>query len=191
MINICDYFEIKTTNWGCHPIFLERFMKVNELLEKETVKGLYAAVKFSKDTIDRILKYCGDKDIPNILNPEDFHSTLCYSRKLVPDFKPVDELFEEGKPKKFEIWESPPNAFKEEKTFCLVLKYSSSYMENRFKEIMDMGATYDYDEYKPHLTISYDVGEGFDVSKLVDIDAIAPLDIIGEYSEELDLDKNY
>lgn len=164
-------------------------MKLRELLEKEE-KGLYAAVKFSSDTIQKIIDFAG-KSIPNLLKKKDFHSTLIYSRKPVKGFKPTPKLNEFGQPTKFEIWESPPNAFKKEKTYCLVMKYDCNYMHNRWKEAMDMGATYDYDEYKPHVTLSYDVGKDFKISDLPSISKLGELKITNEYSEDLDVDKTF
>ncbi len=166
-------------------------MKVKELLKEEKKEGLYAAVRFSTETVDRIVKFASETGIPNLLKVEDFHSTLAYSRKPVAEFTPISELNEIGTPSSFEIWESPPNAFKPEKTFCLVLKYDSDYMHKRFNEIMSMGATYDYDEYKPHLTFSYDVGADFKVENLPPVKQLGKLNIVGEYSEVLDLYKTF
>ena len=166
-------------------------MKVKELLKEEKKEGLYAAVRFSTETVDRIIKFASEIGIPNLLKVEDFHSTLAYSRKPVAEFTPISELNEIGIPSSFEIWESPPNAFKPEKTFCLVLKYDSDYMHKRFNEIMSMGATYDYDEYKPHLTFSYDVGADFKVENLPPVKQLGKLNIVGEYSEVLDLHKTF
>lgn len=166
-------------------------MKVKELLKEEKKEGLYAAVRFSTETVDRIVKFASETGIPNLLKVEDFHSTLAYSRKPVTEFTPISQLNEIGIPSSFEIWESPPNAFKPEKTFCLVLKYDSDYMHKRFNEIMSMGATYDYDEYKPHLTFSYDVGPDFKVENLPPVKQLGKLNIVGEYSEVLDLDKTF
>ena len=165
-------------------------MKVKELL-KEKKEGLYAAVKFSSETVDRIMKFGFENEIPNLLKVEDFHSTMAYSRVPVPKFTPISNIDEIGIPTSFEIWASPPNAFKEEETHCLVLKYDCDYMHKRFDEIMSMGATYDYDEYKPHMTISYDVGKDFDIKKLPKASDIGKLHIVGEYTEILDLDKTF
>lgn len=166
-------------------------MKVKDILVEAKKEGLYAAVKFSEDTLNRILKFAEAANIPNLLKVEDFHSTLAYSRKPVNDFTPISELNEEGIPSSFEIWESPPNAFKPEKTFCLVLKYDSDYMHKRFNEIMALGATYDYDEYKPHMTFSYDVGADFKLEDLPPVKQLGKLNIVNEYSEVLDLDKTF
>ena len=166
-------------------------MKLKELLNENKTEGLYVAVKFSDECVDRILDYCDSVNIPNVLNRSDFHSTLAYSRKPVPDFSPESEIDVVGKPKGFEIWPSEPNAFKKEKTYCLVMKFDCDYMTNRFNEIMSMGATYDYDKYQPHITLSYDVGEDFDTSVLPDIAKIGTISIVSEYSEKLDFDKTY
>ena len=166
-------------------------MQVKDVLVEAKKEGLYAAVKFSDDTLERIQKFAKVANIPNLLQATDFHSTLAYSRKPVNDYSPVDGLDEIGTPTSFEIWESPPNAFKKEKTYCLVLKYDSDYMHKRFNEIMAMGATYDYDSYKPHMTFSYDVGSEFDIKKLPNIKQLGLLNITKEYKEVLDLDKTF
>lgn len=166
-------------------------MKVKDILVEASKEGLYAAVKFSDETLDRIQQFAKDAKIPNFLKLDDIHSTLAYSRKPVSEYVPIDELDEIGNPTGFEIWESPPNAFKPEKTFCLVLKYDCEYMHSRFQEIMSMGATYDYDEYKPHMTFSYDVGVDFKLKSLPPIVKLGVLNITKEYSEVLNLDKTF
>lgn len=166
-------------------------MKVKNILVETKKEGLYAAVKFSDDTIERIQKFAKVANIPNLLQATDFHSTLAYSRKPVKSFSPIEELDEVGTPTGFDIWESPPNAFKPEKTYCLVLTYDSDYMHRRFNEIMAMGATYDYDSYKPHMTFSYDVGPEFDLKKLPNIKDLGLLNITSEYKEVLDLNKTF
>jgi len=162
-------------------------MKLKDFIIEKKTKGLYVGVKLSDDTVKRIVAYCKKAKIPNVLDPKEFHSTLAYSRKPVNDFVPNEKIKEKGIPNKFEVWPSDPNAFKEDKTYCLVLKYDSDYMQNRFDEIMKMGATYDYDEYRPHVTLSYDVGKDFDIKKLPSLSNMKTFYITGEYSEPLDL----
>lgn len=162
-------------------------MKLRDFLIERKTNGLYAAVYFSDDTINRISKYCKKAKIPNTLDTNDFHSTLAYSRKPLNNFVPIEKLNETGIPIGFEVWASEPNAFKDDKTHCLVLHYESDYMRKRFDEILDLGATYDFDEYNPHISFSYDVGASFDIESLPPVDELGLLNIIGEYSEPLDL----
>ncbi len=166
-------------------------MLLKQILTENKKNGLYVGTKFSADTLDRIQQFAKQANIPNLLSMDDFHSTLAYSRKPVNDFTPISELDEVGIPSSFEIWESPPNAFKPEKTYCLVLKYDSEYMHKRFNEIMTLGATYDYDEYKPHMTFSYDVGKDFKLEDLPPVKQLGKLKIVSEYTEILDINKTF
>lgn len=166
-------------------------MKLKHLFENVNNTGLYVGVKFSENTLNKIQKFCKEHKIPNALKKKDFHCTIAYSRKPVPNFKPIKTVKETGKPIKFEIWESPPNVYKDKTTYCLIVKIDSEYLHVRFNNIIDMGATYDYDEYKPHLTLSYDVGKDFDIKTLRSIDDLGQFEIITEYSEKLDLGKTF
>jgi len=156
-------------------------------------KGTYAGLHFSADTIDKLINYSKENNIPNAVSEDEYHSTLLYSRKFLPEYEPQGELATplSATPTKLEIWESPANAFKDDVTNCLILKMDCPEQVSRFNELMDThDATYDFDEYKPHTTLSYDVGD-LNLESLSDVTAIGPLDIVEEYSEELNLDKTY
>jgi len=167
-------------------------LKSEEFITEEN-KGTYAGLKFSEDTVNRLINYAQNNDVPNILSEDEFHSTLLYSRKFLPEYKPKGMLDTSSlaTPEKVEIWESPANAFKDKATRCLVLKYNCNEQVDRFNQLMDEhDATYDYDEYKPHTTLSYDVGD-LQVEDFSAVEEIGKLEIVEEYVEELNLDKNY
>ena len=74
------------------------------------------------------------------------------------------------------------------------MKFKSKTLSNRHNEIMKNNpkAVYDFPEYIPHITLSYDV-EDFDVSKL---DYKSLSDYLGgtiengvEYTEDLNIEK--
>lgn len=48
----------------------------------------------------------------------------------------------------------------------VVLRVASRDLTYRFEEMIERGASSDYPDYKPHVTISYDVPEGFDLSEI-------------------------
>ncbi len=161
-------------------------MKVNDLIqglvqEKEDEKpGTYAGVKFSDDTIAALEKYTKDNKIPNALPADKYHTTLLYSRKHLPNYKPEGDYKTPmtGSPTGFEIW---PNY--DSSKNCLVLSYSCPQLYQRHHKLMNQhGATYDFDEYKPHVTLSYDVGN-LKVDKLPTFED--SLEITSEYDEEL------
>ena len=150
-------------------------------------------MKFADESVQKILDYANKNDIPNILDKKDFHTTLIYSRKHLPKFVPMGDLEHPlvGFPMKFDIWPSPPNAFKKEETHCLILLYKCQEQEDRFDEIMtEHDAMYDYDEYNTHVTFSYDVGPNFTLDNL-DASLVGELSLVKEYSEDLDLDKTF
>lgn len=123
-------------------------------------EGLYGAVKFLSTTNSRLYHFAKEHDIPNPVKSEDYHTTFIYSRKSVP-IKTLGKLPDpvEIKHSTFE-WD----LFGPSKNI-LVIKFESMFLHYRWKYAMDRGASYDFPEYIPHVTLSYDA-EGFDHSKL-------------------------
>ena len=160
-------------------------MKLEELKE-EKQKGSYAGVKFSKKTNDDLVNYIKANKIIGGVPKNKLHCTLLYSRKFLPDYKAKGKLSPPmiGKPKGFHIWKTQSGKH------ALVLTFSCPELVKRHKELMkDHDAQYDYDEYKTHVTLSYDVGEEFKIKDLKDIeDFVENIEIVKEYQEDLDLD---
>lgn len=160
-------------------------MKLFELKEQ---KGTYAGVKFDDKTNDTVLKYIKNNKIPNGLPADKMHSTILYSRKFLPSYKPAGEYDEimKGTPTSFDVW--PSSNEDGSSANCLVLKYDCSELAKRHKELMDEhNATYDFPKYEPHITLSYDIGN-LDIKKLPDIKGVLPfINIVKEYGEDLDL----
>ena len=164
-------------------------MKLTDLIneEKEEAKGTYAAVSFSEDTIDGIKKYIKENDIPNHTKFDKMHTTLLYSKKYCPDYKPAGKLDKPmiGKGTGFEKWPSQPDD-DGKVAMCLVMRYDCSELSKRHKELMkEHDATYDFDEYKPHITFSYDVA-GLQCKDLPKFEG--KIEIVEEYGEDLNMD---
>lgn len=160
-------------------------MKLEELAKnKKTPDGTYVGVKFNKETVDRIKKFIKLNNIPNPIKSESFHCTVIYSRKYLPTFKPKGKIDPAwiGKVKKLDIFKSQSG------TNCLVIIFKCPELTARHKQIMkDYDATYDFDEYHCHITISYDCGK-FDPSSIEDLESvIGDIIIDDEYSEDLNL----
>lgn len=160
---------------------------IRDILSEQQDRGTYAGVRFSKGTTERIRQFGKDNNIPCLLKPNYMHSTLLFSRKYLPNYRSqgkIDPPYK-GTPKSLEIWPT-----QDEKN-CLVLRYDCQDLVDRHHELMDKHqATYDFPEYIPHVTLSYDVGS-LDVDKLPAItDYVDELQIVEEYKEDLDLDWN-
>ena len=155
-------------------------MKIFEMLDQT---GTYAGVRFDPATTDALIKYTQDGKIPNPLPPKEYHSTILYSSRPCPEYKPLGDLKEPwmGHSPKIEVW--PTQSGKR----CLVIHYKSDDLENRHNELMKKhNATYDFPEFKSHMTLSYDIGD-FDETTLPDItDYLSHFVINHEYYEPLD-----
>lgn len=169
-------------------------MKIKEILEEASEpinvkKGTYAGAHFSPATVDALSQYCKTHNIPNAIAPDKFHTTILYSRKYCPDYKAAgkyDPMLVGKALGNFHVWKTSPSDPNAEKTNCLILPFDCPDLAARHKELMDThGATYDYDEYKPHVTLSYNIGD-------LDVDSLPPfegdIEIADEYQEDLDLD---
>lgn len=162
-------------------------MKVKEILEKDSNKKVtYAGVRFSAFTKSAIMAYIKDNKIPNPIGIDALHSTVLYSKKFLPNYESTGKYAKPlvGKPTKFEKW--PSLSDDKNGARCLVLKYDCSELIDRHNKLMEEhDATFDFPEYKPHITFSYDVA-GFkdkDLPKFKD-----DIEIIEEYQKELTLD---
>ena len=166
-------------------------MKLSELtgltlfLEDKKPTGTYAAAKLSKETKKQVKQYLKDNDIADACDVDDMHCTILFSRKHLPDYTAAGKYDTPIKAKStgFEIWKSKPKEGESKNVLVLTLK--SKEMTARHKELMkEHDATYDFDQYKPHVTFCYDFKDG-DPKKLSKID----FDIIfdTEYSENLSI----
>lgn len=158
-------------------------MKMQELMEKKKTKGTYAGVRFSDATKDAVAGFIKEHNIPNGVPADKLHSTLLYSRKFCPDYKATGKLEDtmSGTPSGFAVWDNA-----ESTTNCLVLEYDCSDLVDRHKFLMDEhGATHDFDDFKTHITFSYDIGDT-DYKKLPKF--TSPIEIVEEYGEDLNLD---
>lgn len=132
----------------------------------------YCCSIFDETTNKKLKQYCQKYNIPNI--PSDFHATMVYSRVHV-DFEPLEFVgvtipaYNTG----FSKW-------KTDKSWIIVLTLNSKWLNYRFREAKELGATWDFPEYSPHITLSYDAYD-YDITQLhpIDFDLI----IESEYCE--------
>lgn len=157
-------------------------MKLSEI---KNSKGTYVGYKVVVKTQKELAEYMDQNEIPNPLDPKKIHTTLIYSRKYLPDFEPRGPISVSAKPKEFVVWKGNDGSG-EKKANCLILLLSCPEAEKRHKQIMDeYGATFDYDKFQPHITLSYDIGDmNIKDLKLPDI----TIEYSEEYEEDLDLD---
>ena len=160
-------------------------MKLTEIQESNNKKpGTYAGVRFSSETTKKLIQFAKKNKIPNMLEESKLHTTLLYSRKHLPDYQPAGEYnpILVGTPKGWEIWQSQPDD-NGERSNILVLTFECPALSQRHEDLMQQHqATFDFDEYKPHVSITYNAGDmdAKDLPKFTD-----DLEIVEEYHEEL------
>jgi len=155
--------------------------------------GTYAAVKFSKESTRRINNFLKEFNLEKDFD-DDYHCTLIYSRKLIPFYKTSkgvkqvknkasNSLSKLISVKGIGTFDTP-----EGKNLHLVL--NCKFCELRFKEAMQKGAEYDYNQYVPHITLLYDSQISDDKLKEMDkASKLLKLEISEEYIEPLN--ENY
>lgn len=94
---------------------------------------------------------------------EDMHVTMAYSKRPVDWFK-IEPAWNQQDDGRLEV---PPGGarmmslFGKEVQNVLVLQFSSSQLSWRFQDFINAGASWDWPDFQPHLTISYDVSQSW------------------------------
>lgn len=150
--------------------------------------GTYIAVHFSKETQDKLADLAEELGISreNRVERKKMHCTIVYSRKPFKDFSIPGKIDPPwiGTPTELEIF--PTQGGKR----ALVLRFDCPEMKERHEYFnKEYGAQYDYDEYKIHATLCYDVGEDWQIPKDFDIKSVIDkIEVSEEYYEPLNLD---
>lgn len=157
-------------------------MRLDEILQEGTVKGTYAGVRLSPSSAAKLFAYAQEHNVPSPIPESEYHVTLLYSRKVHPDYEAPGDYKTPltARTKGFTLLGDEKDA--------LVVLIDCSELEKRHHHLMKKhGATWDWPDYKPHVSLSYEA-KGFDVSGLRASD-IGTLTLTTEYREDLDLDE--
>lgn len=126
----------------------------------ESKAGTYAAVRPLHPDAQHLKNVMKDYGVPNPEKADKLHCTLLYSRKHLPNYVPDTSMTHVVCVSSLEMWltRSGKN--------CLVMKLDAPSLIDRHKDLMTMhDAEYDYPEYKPHVSLSYDIGD-YDITEL-------------------------
>lgn len=126
-------------------------MKTLEELRKSlSNQGTYAKLQLSYESRQELFNYVKKLGIENPIDKDQYHATLIYSRKEIPEAYSRNDLqsvfLAFGKD-----WKIFPS---KEMGQCLVLVLDCPSAHDFHEEFMKMGATHDYPEFTPHITIS-------------------------------------
>lgn len=143
-------------------------------------QGRYVAVKYNTETATQIQQIQQLRKVPFPVKPEKLHTTIHYSRKWFhwENSKQLEHSYDAIGTLK--VWNT-----KYGNTLVMLLSGpAADYMTQRHKVGRVLGAEYDFEEYIPHITLSYNVG-----SVQFNTDEKIPLLLnFTEYDEPLDDD---
>lgn len=154
-------------------------------LEKLYGRILQSVAKFSSYSIrrplyvsrpvenaDEIIAWAKSVGFSTTLPAEDMHVTICYSKEPV-DWLPLEHWAD--------TLEVPPegvrtlafsNDYADRTVAALgsdgavVLRFESAPLSARHQYFLDRGASWDYDAYHPHVTLTYEAPDGLDLSTM-------------------------
>lgn len=155
------------------------------------IPGTYAAVTYTEESLDRLFRFANAANIPNLVDPDDVHTTMIFSKVPIASIEHGTIDFTQANlvayPDRFESWLTRPMEDVIQ-TRCLILKLASEHLE-WYHEMLSrcFNAIYDFEKYTPHIALSYDIAD-FQYSELQDkVKEIGKLDVESFYAEDLDL----
>ena len=119
--------------------------------DRMAASPLYAALQVDRASADALAAWATAQGVLNIVQPAEMHVTTVYSRTPVPLYESDDLSTEVVPPARMGLRLLGP----EDKP-SLVLTLESSLAQHRHAVARELGASWDYPEYIPHLTLSYD-----------------------------------
>ena len=106
-----------------------------------------------------IIKWAKAQGFPTTLPADDMHVTICFSRTPV-DWMKIGEAWSNNDDGGIEV--KPGSVRLVERLGdkgAVVLMFNSNDLAWRHEDFKRIGATWDHEEYQPHITITYDVGD--------------------------------
>ena len=151
---------------------MNKFKKYLTEQDELSKKGTYVAVKFSEKSNNELVEFARQLGLPD---GRPYHCTVAYSKVFFEYPKLQDIKIELAKIKQYRQFG--------ERGEALVLELDCPFLDILHEKIMkdNPQATYDFESYIPHVTLSYDF-ESFEIpNRIPHFD----LEIEGIYSEEL------
>lgn len=147
-----DGLQLGGSNQGQSPNDLQGpLVSIEAFFHKpfvEAVKAEIDSLYVHRDLIntDDVRAWAKDQGFTSTLPDDDMHVTLCYSKTPVVGAEPLTDnvTVTDGYRK--------VSQFKD----ATVLEFGSSEFADRNRDLADMGATSDFPQYHPHVTITYD-----------------------------------
>jgi 2'-5' RNA ligase len=138
-------------------------MKLATLSEYAKHKdGTYVALEMSQSSMDLLDHFVeANLGLDERVTKNSYHITLIYSRTPVPDAEKLSQgVTVKADAVGYEIFVTKDGGK------CLVLRVESAEARALNNTLTAMGATSDYDSYKPHVTLAYNITQDIDPETL-------------------------
>jgi len=104
---------------------------------------------------DEIMTWARREGFGSLLPPGDLHVTICYSTQPI-DWMRIPEPWDEKEDGSLIIKPGGPRAVGSLGPRAVVLFFNSTVLHWRHETIKQMGASWPYDTYQPHVTLTYE-----------------------------------
>lgn len=132
-----------------------------------------------------LIAWAKENGFTSTLSADDMHVTVLYSKTAVDPMK-MGESWSGDEQGRIRVKPGGPRAIERFGENAVVLLFASWDLESRHRSMVEAGGSHDFDEYHPHVTLSYEMPAD------VDLAAIKPyagaLEFGPELFEPLDLD---
>jgi hypothetical protein len=102
----------------------------------------------------QIMQWAREQGIEKMLAPDDLHVTVAYSKTSI-DWTEIGEDWHSDPRGRIHLKPGSTRAFEEFGDGAKVLVFASNDLKWRNEEIIRVGASWDFDGYHPHITITY------------------------------------
>lgn len=102
---------------------------------------------------DDLLAWAHDQGFAQTVGPDELHATLAFSKT------PVDWDMAGAAPSSLRVSTGMRSVERLGDKGAIVLKFSSLQFTNRWRRLCDMGCSWDWPGYQPHITITYQGGD--------------------------------
>jgi hypothetical protein len=133
------------------------------LLTDAQPRSLYVSRKLLN--ADAVIAWAKKQGFDTTLAAADMHVTVLFSRASV-DWMKMGSGWDDGQDGKLKIAPGGARMIEKFDGGAVVLLFSSSSLSWRHEDMVRQGASHDFDEYAPHVTITYEARADLDLAKI-------------------------
>lgn len=135
------------------------------LFTDATPRPLYVRRDLKPASAKALIAWAKANGFTSTLEASDMHVTVLYSKQAVDPMK-MGETWGADEDGGLTIKPGGPRALERFGEGAVVLQFASWSLTSRHADMVRAGASHDYDEYLPHITISYSAPADFDIETI-------------------------